>query len=97
MARRLTAAASRFLKYHDIEFGLFNSIVRNGDGKSCATAWPVVQVSEEYFLLQMLNATMPQQSIDTTGGLCDRMAVHTDEGGRVYYFEISRVFKGYEN
>ena len=28
-------------KYKTIEFGLLNSIVKNGDGKSCATAWPL--------------------------------------------------------
>ncbi|MGI8821563.1 MAG: DUF4919 domain-containing protein [Chthoniobacterales bacterium] len=27
-------------KYHDIEFGLLNSIMKNGDGKTCQTAWP---------------------------------------------------------
>jgi hypothetical protein len=83
-------------KYHDIEFGLLYSIIRNGDGHTCGTAWPVIQVSEEYFILRMLGATLARQSIDTTGGLCDRMEVHTDQGDRVYYFEISRVFKGYD-
>jgi len=27
-------------KYHDIEFGLLNSIVKSGDGKTCQSAWP---------------------------------------------------------
>jgi Domain of unknown function (DUF4919) len=82
-------------KYHAIEFGLLNSIVKNGDGKTCATGWPVIQVTEEYFILAMIGAKLSQQSIDNTGGLCDRMEVETEEGKKVYYFEISRVFKGY--
>jgi hypothetical protein len=82
-------------KYHDIEFGLLNSIVKSGDGKTCRTAWPVIQVTEEYFILDMLGAKVLQQSIDTTGGQCDRIEVQTDEGKKVYYFEISKVFKGY--
>lgn len=45
-------------KHHDIEFGLLNSIVKNGDGKVCQTAWPVIQITEEYFILQMLGARL---------------------------------------
>jgi hypothetical protein len=82
-------------KYHDIEFGLLNSIIKKGDGKTCQTAWPVIQINEEYFILQMLGAKLQKQSIDNTGGACDKMEVQTDQGKRVYYFEISMVFKGY--
>lgn len=81
-------------KYHDIEFGLLNSIVKNGDGKTCKTAWPVIQTTEEYFILQMVGAKLTKQSIDPEGP-CDRMEVQTDEGKKVYFFEISQVFKGY--
>ena len=83
-------------KYHDIEFGLLNSIVKKGDGKTCQTAWPVVQINEEYFILQMLGAELKTQSVDHTGGVCDKMEVQTDQGKKVYYFDISKVFKGYE-
>lgn len=83
-------------KYHDIEFGLLNSIVKNGDGKTCQTAWPVIQVAEEYFILNMLGAKLLKQSIDNTGGLCDKMEVQTAGGNRTYYFEISKVMEGYK-
>src|SRR6266496_639371 len=69
-------------KYHDIEFGLLNSIVKKGDGKSCQTAWPVIQVTEEYFILDMLGAKLLRQSVDNTSGLCDRMEVQRDQGKR---------------
>ena len=81
-------------KYHDIEFGLLNSIVKSGDGKTCQSAWPVIQVREEYFILNMLGAKLLKQSIDSSGS-CDKMEVQTEDGKKVYYFEISKVLKGY--
>ena len=83
-------------KYKTIQFGLLKSIVNNGDGKSCENGWSVIQISEEYFILNMLGVELKTQSID--GGICDRMEV-VDENGetKVYYFEISNVFKGKEN
>jgi hypothetical protein len=86
---------SKQKKYHDIEFGLLNSIVKNGDGKTCQTAWPVIQITEEYFILEMLGAKLLRLSIDPSGGPCDKMEVKTDEGKKTYYFGISKVFKGY--
>lgn len=84
-------------KYKTIQFGLLNSIVKNGDGKTCATAWPVIQVKEEYFILQMVGANLQKQSIEYTGGICDKMEVKTEEGeNKTYYFEITRVFEGYK-
>src|SRR5438034_4994163 len=82
-------------KYHDIEFGLLNSIVKKGDGKTCETGWPVIQIAEEYFILDMLGAKLIKQSVDNTGGLCDKMEVQTAEGRKTYYFEISKVCGGY--
>lgn len=83
-------------KYHDIEFGLLNSIVKKGDGKTCQTAWPVIQVTEEYFILDMIGAKVLKQSVDNTGGLCDKMEVQTSGGNKTYYFDISKVVEGYK-
>jgi hypothetical protein len=82
-------------KYKAIQFGLLNSIVRNGDGKTYETAWPVIQLEEEYFILQMLGAKMKKQSTDNNGGICDKMEVVMDGENRTYYFETSKVFEGY--
>ncbi len=85
-------------KYKAIQFGLLKSIVNNGDGKSCKTGWPVIQVSEVYFILEMLGVELSKQDIDNNGGVCDRMEVVDEKGEKkVYYFEISNVFKGREN
>ncbi|TSJ41506.1 DUF4919 domain-containing protein [Fluviicola chungangensis] len=83
-------------KYKTIQFGLLNSIVKNGNGQSCETAWPVIQVSEEYFILQMIDAELQEQSIERKGGLCDRMDVKIDGKKKTYYFETTKVFEGYK-
>lgn len=84
------------IKYKTIQFGLLNSIVKKGDGQTCATAWPVIQLSEEYFILEMLDAELQKQSIDNDGGLCDKMEVKVDGKKKTYYFETSKIFLGYK-
>jgi hypothetical protein len=83
-------------KYKTIQFGLLNSIVKKGDGKTCATAWPVIQNEEEYFILEMIGAQLQKQSLVKEGGLCDKMEVKVDGDKRAYYFETSKVFIGYK-
>ncbi|WP_343637169.1 DUF4919 domain-containing protein [Fluviicola sp.] len=83
-------------RYKTIQFGLLNSIVKNGDGQTCATAWPVIQVKEEYFVLQMVDAQLQEQSVDRKNGLCDRMEVKVEGKKKTYYFEITKVFEGYK-
>lgn len=92
---KLTGDAVNASKYKTIQFGLLNSIVQNGDGRTCATAWPVIQIAEEYFILQMVGATLKKQSIETKGGMCDRMEVKVDGKNKDYYFETSKIFEQY--
>lgn len=73
-----------------------NSILKNGDGKTCATAWPVIQIEEEYFILQMMGAKLKQQSIDNEGGICDKMEVKVDGNEKIFYFDTAKVFEGYK-
>lgn len=95
---KIIGDTSNASKYKSIQFGLLNSIVHNGDGKTCATAWPVIQIAEEYFILQMLGASLLKQRVDKKGGICDEMQVKTEEGNKgVYYFGISKVVQGYDN
>jgi hypothetical protein len=80
-------------KYKTIQFGLLNSIVKAGDGKACATGWPVIQIEEEYFMLKMLDATLIKQSVENLGNkVCDKMEVLIDGETKIYYFDASRVF-----
>lgn len=85
------------IKYKSIQFGLLNSIVKSGDGKSCEQAWSVIQISEEYFILNMIEAELLKQSIDNNGGVCDKMIVKTDRGeNATYFFDITKVLEGYK-
>jgi len=80
-------------KYHDIEFGLLRSIVQNGDGSSCETGWPVIQIEEEYFILDMKGAELEKQQIE---GVCDKMTVRIDGKKKVYYFDAYKIFESYQ-
>ena len=84
-------------KYKTIQFGLLKSITNNRNGQTCESGWSVIQVTEEYFILDMLGAKLKSQSIDNTNGICDKMIVQTEEGEtKTYYFETSKVFEGYK-
>jgi hypothetical protein len=80
-------------KYHDIQFGLLHSIADNGNGKTCETGWPVIQISEEYFMLRMIDATLISQSLEDH---CDKMNVKVDGVAKTYYFDITSVIHGYK-
>ena len=82
-------------KYHDIEFGLLYSITRSGDGKTCETGWHVTQIEEEYFIINMIGASLQKQSISSSkNNTCDKMDLKTDEGEtKTYYFEANKVFE----
>jgi Domain of unknown function (DUF4919) len=83
-------------KYYDIQFGMLNSILQSGDGETCATAWSVISIEEEYFILdKVLDAKLRIQSIDKNGGLCDKMETKTRNGKQTYYFETTKILEGY--
>jgi hypothetical protein len=83
-------------KYKAIQFGLMKSIGEKGNGKTCSTAWPVIQIEEEYFFLDVMGAKLLKQSIDNEGGICDKMVVIVDGIEKTYYFETSKIFEGYK-
>ncbi len=86
-----------FEKYLNIQLGLFQSIISSGDGRTCATGWKVIQVAEEYFILNILKAKKESQSLITEGGLCDQLDVVMEDGTkRTFYFDVSKVFEGYK-
>ena len=67
------------------------------NGQTCATAWPVIQVDEEYFILTIIDAQLLEQSItEEKRHLCDQMNVKVDGKKKTYYFETSKVFEGYK-
>lgn len=84
-------------KHGKIMTSLVQSILDNGDGKTCATGWPVIKVEEEYFILRVLGLQPLAQSLVREGGVCDKLEVQTKEGGTLtYYFNVAKLFEGYD-
>ena len=79
---------------HFVEFGLLQSILKSGDGKTCATGWEVVSVGEEYFIISTMGAVPGRQSLLAGKPSCDELQV-TDEKGapQTYYFRIDAVLE----
>ena len=76
-----------------IELGLLRSIISSGDGLSCASAWQVVTVDEEYFILRMSNDEWHRQTlVQERDKICDKMDV-TDEAGQpqTHYFDVGAL------
>ncbi len=79
---------------HFVEFGLLDSITKNGAGTAIETAWPVVSIDEEYFILGMIGAVLRQQSLlQRNGRAYDAMEVTMPNGSDVvFYFDIAAFF-----
>lgn len=56
----------------------------------------MIQIEEEYFILEMIGAKLQKQSVDNDGGFCDKMEVIVDNEKKNYYFETTKVFEGYK-
>ncbi len=68
-------------------YGLMRSITATGDGKSPKTAWKVISVSEEYALLNEIDAKLIDQSLVDS---CDKMHVSLPDGTETdYYYDVS--------
>ncbi|MFZ2276638.1 MAG: DUF4919 domain-containing protein [Prosthecobacter sp.] len=68
-------------------YGLMRSITSSGDGKSAKTAWKVISVSEEYALLNEIDAELIDQSLVDS---CDKMHVRLSNGTETdLYFDVS--------
>lgn len=72
-------------KYATIQTGLLNSILKQGNGNSCATAWPVVQVTEEGFILEMSGGEIIDMKIDPDN-LCDTFTLNLNGIKKKYFF-----------
>lgn len=73
--------------------GLEQSILASGDGKTPETAFVVVLIDEEYYILRSKNLKMGGQSLVTSGGHAYDLMTATDEKGNKVslYFQIDRI------
>jgi len=87
MASKELGDFKRYCQYIEPFYGLLDSITAVGDGKSPQTAFKVISVGEEYYLLREIGAKMNRQSLV---GHCDKMEIER-RGGTKYtlYFDVS--------
>ncbi len=85
--------------YYLIAYGLIQSILASGDGKSPKTAYQVIAVSEEYVITDVLGYKVKKQSLlDHEGSSYDMLDVtnvKTEEETTIY-FNIDIPMKLYE-
>ena len=80
-------------KHSKIIEGLLNSIIASIDGETCRTAWSIVQITEEGFILQTLKGIVINMEINKKT-LCDKFTVIKDGITRDYYFKrLNRYVK----
>ena len=83
-------------KFHeDVFFGLVDSIIKSGDGKSPETAMTVIDVREEYDVLDVLGFEQDSQSlVEKDGKRYDLIVAKNPETGetREFYFNVDLFY-----
>lgn len=81
--------------YEDVFFNLVDSIIRSGDGKSPETAMTVIDIEEEYNVLDVLGFEKESQTlIEKDGKRFDLISAKNPETGetRDFYFNIDLFY-----
>jgi len=84
-------------KHSAIREGLLKSITDNGDGKSFDTAWSIVNVSEQYFILDALNCTVVNQELIKANGTYYETTVTENGTQKTYYFNATLLEQADKN
>ena len=84
-------------RHLDIELGLLRSIGQSGSGKNCREGKIVIDVEEEYFVMQIMGWKLKRQQTVSDGDItCDLMEVVDPDGNeRREYFNVNIVFDNY--
>ena len=84
-------------RHLDIELGLLRSIGQSGSGKNCKEGRVVIDVEEEYFVMQVMGWKLKRQRTVGDGDVtCDLMEVVDPDGNeRREYFNVNIVFENY--
>jgi hypothetical protein len=100
VAHKNLGQQKQYLFHRAVSDGLFDSILKTGDGKSFRTAWHVYQVKEEYNLLDCdfdVSDFLSQTLINHEGRMYDVLKAQTKEGQtREFYFDVTEHMKGLE-
>ncbi|MBO7499951.1 MAG: DUF4919 domain-containing protein [Fibrobacterales bacterium] len=84
-------------RHREFRLELLGALVNSGTRKSCKNGWVVIDVDEEYFVMNMAGwRPKRQQLVNEDGHTCDLMKVE-DEDGREFnvYFNVDVVFENY--
>jgi hypothetical protein len=77
-------------RYHaTMFFGLTDSVFRSGDGKTCQTAYHVININEEYIILDAIGAEPLGHKVH---GLCDAFDVKLEGKRTTVSFAMSNSF-----
>ena len=88
----------KFALHEKIARGLVEAIMKAGDGKTAETAFPVIEVREEYTILGALGLEHSDQKLQSVGGhKYDVMTVEKDGKPVDVYFNIDAPMKWLEN
>ena len=84
-------------RHLDIELGLLRSIGQSGSGKNCKEGRVVIDVEEEYFVMQIMGWKLKRQrTVSDDDVTCDLMEVIDSDGNeRGEYFNVNIVFENY--
>lgn len=99
LANREAADVKKFEFHKAVYLGLLNSILASGDGKSAKTAFVVINVGEEYAVLNALELKRGSQSLQNVDGhkydVLNVTDTKTNERKDVF-FNIDIVWAGYD-
>lgn len=74
---------------------LLSTIYNSGNGESCETAFHVIDVSDEYIILEYLQLNRKKQSLI---GFCDRQEVEkNDRGIKSIYFNVRPILEQFHS
>lgn len=75
---------------------LINTIVHSGDGKTDETGFHIIDVSHEYFMLNVFGYEHTSQTL--TEHPCDYLALKSNEDNvEGIYFDVTQIFEGYND
>jgi hypothetical protein len=72
-------------KHLKIGVGLLNSILKSGDGKSCNSAWLIVQTTEEGFVIEMIGGQIVNFEKNKNPN-CEKFTINNEGKIEEYYF-----------
>ena len=91
----LTGDSVQSKKHETILLGLLGSILMNGDGETCETGWPIIQLPEAYFIIQLLGGEIIPQAETTDVVECEEFLIKGADKTSSIFFNTGKMQEGY--